>query len=56
MKTNLQISLKGIINLENLDKSKTYKIVDNTNDSIYIGSTCKTLKDYQYMKEIIDDF
>ena len=29
---------------EKLDKSKIYKIVDNTNDNIYIGSTCKTLK------------
>ena len=29
---------------EKLDNAKIYKIVDNTNDNIYIGSTCKTLK------------
>ena len=28
---------------EKLDKGKIYKIVDNTNNNIYIGSTCKTL-------------
>jgi len=27
-----------------LSKAKIYKIIDNTNDNIYIGSTCKTLK------------
>ena len=27
-----------------LDNAKIYKIVDNTNDNKYIGSTCKTLK------------
>ena len=27
-----------------LDKGKIYKIVDNTNQNVYIGSTCKTLK------------
>jgi len=27
-----------------LNKAKIYKIVDNTNNNIYIGSTCKTLK------------
>ena len=27
-----------------LDQAKIYKIVDNTNDNIYIGSTCKTLQ------------
>ena len=27
-----------------LNKSKIYKIVDNTNQNVYIGSTCKTLK------------
>ena len=27
-----------------LDNGKIYKIVDNTNDNVYIGSTCKTLK------------
>ena len=30
---------------EKLDKAKIYKIIDNTNDNIYIGSTCKTLKE-----------
>ena len=29
---------------EKLSKVKIYKIVDNTNDNIYIGSTCKSLK------------
>ena len=29
---------------EKLSKAKIYKIVDNTNDNKYIGSTCKTLK------------
>ena len=29
---------------EKLDKGKIYKIVDNTNDAIYIGSTCNSLK------------
>ena len=33
------------INLRNkLDNGKIYKLVDNTNNNIYIGSTCKTLK------------
>ena len=27
-----------------LDDAKIYKIVDKTNDKIYIGSTCRTLK------------
>ena len=27
-----------------LDQAKIYKIIDNTNDNIYIGSTCMTLK------------
>ena len=27
-----------------LDKAKIYKIVDNTNDNKYIGSTCQSLK------------
>ena len=27
-----------------LSKAKIYKIIDNTNDNIYIGSTCRTLK------------
>ena len=29
---------------EKLDNAKIYKIVDNINNNIYIGSTCKTLK------------
>ena len=29
---------------EKLDKGKIYQIVDNTNDNIYIGSTCCSLK------------
>ena len=29
---------------QKLDQAKIYKIVDNTNDNIYIGSTCKTLQ------------
>ena len=29
---------------EKLDNAKIYKIVDNTNDNIYIGSTCNSLK------------
>jgi len=34
------------INLrKQLDQSKIYKITDNTNDKIYIGSTCQTLKE-----------
>ena len=27
-----------------LDQAKIYKIVDNTNDNTYIGSTCQRLK------------
>ena len=27
-----------------LDQAKIYKIIDNTNDNIYIGSTCQSLK------------
>ena len=29
---------------EKLDNAKIYKIVDNTNDNLYIGSTCNSLK------------
>ena len=29
---------------EKLDNGKIYKIIDNTNNNVYIGSTCKTLK------------
>ena len=28
-----------------LSKAKIYKIVDNTNQNVYIGSTCRTLKE-----------
>ena len=38
------IFVKYIKLREKLDNAKIYKIVDNTNDNIYIGSTCKTLK------------
>ena len=36
-----------------LDNGKIYKIVDNTNDNVYIGSTCKTLK-YRLSKHECD--
>ena len=39
------IFLKYIKLRSKLDKGKIYKIVDNTNDNIYIGCTCKTLKE-----------
>ena len=38
------IFVKYIKLREKLSKAKIYKIIDNTNDNIYIGSTCKTLK------------
>ena len=28
-----------------LNKAKIYKIIDNTNQNVYIGSTCGSLKD-----------
>ena len=37
--------IKYIKHRETLNKGKIYKIVDNTNENIYIGSTCKTLKE-----------
>ena len=37
------IFLKYIKLRNKLDKAKIYKIVDNTNDNIYIGSTCGSL-------------
>ena len=36
-----------------LNNAKIYKIVDNTNDNVYIGSTCKTLK-YRLSKHECD--
>ena len=42
---NLKTLFVKYIKLRNkLNNAKIYKIVDNTNDNIYIGSTCKTLK------------
>ena len=38
------IFVKYIKLREKLDKAKIYKIIDNTNDNTYIGSTCMTLK------------
>ena len=39
------IFVKYIKLREKLDNGKIYKITDNTNDNIYIGSTCKTLEE-----------
>ena len=42
---NLKTLFVKYIKLRNkLDKAKIYKIVDNTNDNKYIGSTCCSLK------------
>ena len=42
---NIRTLFVKYINLRNkLDQAKIYKIIDNTNGKIYIGSTCKTLK------------
>ena len=42
---NLKTLFVKYIKLRNkLDNGKIYKIVDNTNNNVYIGSTCKTLK------------
>ena len=38
------IFVKYIKLREKLDKGKIYKIIDNTNDNLYIGSTCCSLK------------
>ena len=38
------IFVKYIKLREKLDQSKIYKIIDNTNNNIYIGSTCDSLK------------
>ena len=38
------IFIKYIKLRNKLNEGKIYKIVDNTNDNVYIGSTCKTLK------------
>ena len=43
---NLKILFINYIKLrERLKNAKIYKITDNTNNNIYIGSTCKTLKE-----------
>ena len=43
---NIKTLFVKYIKLRNkLDKAKIYKIIDNTNDNKYIGSTCKTLKE-----------
>ena len=39
------IFVKYIKLREKLNKAKIYKIIDNTNQNVYIGSTCKTLKE-----------
>ena len=44
MVTIENIFLKYIKLRSKLDKGKIYKIVDNTNNNIYIGSTCQSLK------------
>ena len=38
------IFIKYIKLRNKLDNGKIYQIVDNTNNNVYIGSTCKTLK------------
>ena len=46
MVMNIKNLFVKYIKLRNkLDKGKIYQIVDNTNNNIYIGSTCKTLKE-----------
>ena len=43
---NIKTLFVKYIKLRNkLNKSKIYKIIDNTNQNVYIGSTCKTLKE-----------
>ena len=43
---NIKTLFVKYIKLRNkLSKAKIYKIIDNTNDNVYIGSTCKTLKE-----------
>jgi hypothetical protein len=37
--------IKYVKHREKLNKGKIYKIEDNSNGNIYIGSTCKTLKE-----------
>jgi len=42
---NIKTLFVKYIKLRNkLDKAKIYKIIDNTNDNVYIGSTCCSLK------------
>ena len=40
--------MKNIYFKEKLNKGKIYKIEDNSNGNIYIGSTCKTLEERLY--------
>ena len=45
MVINLKTLLIKYIKLrEKLNQAKIYKFTDNTNDNIYIGSTCQSLK------------
>ena len=45
MKMKIASIFDRYINLrKQLDQAKIYKITDRTNDNIYIGSTCRTLK------------
>ena len=37
------IFVKYIKHRERLDKAKIYKLIDNSNDKVYIGSTCRSL-------------
>ena len=42
---NIETIFEKYIKLrKKLDQGKIYKIIDNTNDNIYIGSTCRALK------------
>ena len=51
------IFVKYIKLREKLNEAKIYKITDNTNNNVYIGSTCDSLKkDYQFINVIIEDF
>ena len=46
MVMNIENIFVNYINLrEKLNQAKIYKIIDNTDDKIYIGCTCKTLKE-----------
>ena len=51
------IFVKYIKLREKLNEAKIYKITDNTNNNVYIGSTYDSLKkDYQFINVIIEDF